>query len=100
AQGLFSRTPDIQIVNDLVTQRPFWIDHEQTTQRDTPVLDEHSIITRHLLRDVSAERELQTFDASLVARGLQPGPMRKRRVGRDANYFGAYAFEIRIAIAE
>ena len=99
-QGFFSRTANVQIVDDLVTQRPFRIDHEQTAQRNAALFDEHAVVARHLFRNVRAEREFQTLDAALVPRGLQPRTMRKRRVGRDANYFGAYAFEIRVAIAE
>src|SRR2546423_8697179 len=69
-QGFFGRSANVQIVNDLITQSPFRIDHEQTAQRDAPFLDEHAIVTRHFFRDVRAERELQTFDAALIARCL------------------------------
>src|ERR1043165_6262992 len=62
AQRLFGRTANIQIVNDFVAQYAFRIDDEQAAQRDALVVDQHTVILRHLLGDVCAEREPETFD--------------------------------------
>ena len=44
SQGLFCRASNVQIVNDLVAQDAFGIDHEQTTQRDAAIFNQHAVI--------------------------------------------------------
>src|SRR6266446_55011 len=49
-QRFFSRTADVQIVNNFVTQNTFRIDYEQPTKCNALIFDQHAIITRYLLR--------------------------------------------------
>src|SRR5918996_1568395 len=44
SQRLFGRTSNVQIVNDLVTQDAFRIDHKESAKRNAAALDEHAVL--------------------------------------------------------
>ncbi len=46
AQGFFRRASDVEIVNHLVAQDAFWINHEETAQCDAFVFDQNTVIAR------------------------------------------------------
>src|SRR5688500_13607400 len=100
AQRLFRRTAHVQIVDHLVTKNAFRIDYEETTQRNAAVLDQHTVIARHLLGRIRRERVFQTFNATFVSRRVQPRALRVNGVGRDADDVGANVQKVLVTIAE
>src|SRR5256885_16916593 len=64
AQRLFSRTTDVQIMNHLVAQHAFGINHEKSAQRNPFVFDEHAVVARHCLGRIRRERIFEIGDAA------------------------------------
>src|SRR5947209_4428908 len=89
AQSLVRRAPDVEVVDDCVAERPLRVNDEEAAQSNALVFDEDAEVARDLLRDVRGERVLQTLDAALVARSLEPSAVRVNRVGRDADHVRA-----------
>src|SRR6185503_14754657 len=86
AQGLFSRAPDVQVVDHFVAQNTFRVYYEQPAKRNAFVFDQDAIVACDLFRRVSGERVTQAFNAAFVARRLKPRAVRKDRIGRDAEH--------------
>ena len=59
SKRFFSRTSDIQIVNDLVTKNAFRIDNEESAKCDTAVFDQHAIVARDILGRIRGQRIFQ-----------------------------------------
>jgi hypothetical protein len=67
-------------VYDFVTKNSLGIDNEESAKRNAAVLDQHAVITRHILGRVSGERINQSFYTTFVACSLDPGAMRKHGI--------------------
>src|SRR3982751_2491156 len=87
-------------MHDFVTKNAFRIDHEETSQCDTTILNKDAVITSNLLGRVRRQRILQTFDSALVTRRINPRAVRVNRVSRNTDHVRADVFEILITIAE
>jgi len=80
---------DGEIVDGDLTESSLGVDKEETTKRNTSILDQDAVVASDLHRLVGDELELEIrSESSLVAVGVGPGKVRVFRVAGDGENLG------------
>src|SRR5262245_12083031 len=77
SQRLFGRTTNVEIVNDFVTEDAFGVDDKETTQGNPAALNQDAVVVGDFLGCVSCQGVLQSLNATLVTRCVEPRTMRE-----------------------
>ena len=100
AKGFINVPSHRQVVDGGVHDHTVGVDDEQTTQGNTLSLVENVVGRRDFLLQVGNEGIVDIAQATLIARGLDPGQVAELAVHGNAENLGVLAGEIRVAVAE
>lgn len=94
------RTTDGQIVDGDLAHDALRVDDEQAAQSDARLGQQHTVVFGNLLGQIGDNREGNVANATLLARCVHPGQVRKVRVHRHAQHLGFESLELVQAFAE
>lgn len=100
AQRFVDRAAHRQIVDRNLTHHSIRIDYEQTTERDSGLLQQHTVIGRNLLGQIGQQRVLELAKTAALSRRVTPGQVRKVRINGHSDDLGVQRVEILDAVTE
>lgn len=89
-----------QIIDRDLPDHTIGIDQEQTTQGDTLLLDQNTVVLGELVVLVCVEWDVDGAETAVAAAGLRPGEERVLGVGGGEDDGGVAGFEVLDAVAE
>lgn len=100
-QGLVDVTADGQVVDGDLAQGTLGVDDEETTEGDTLLLDQHTVVAGDLEVLVGDQGELQVVtETTLLAGTLDPGQVGEVAVGGDTQDGGVELLELGEGVVE
>jgi hypothetical protein len=81
-------------MDNLILEVTIWIDDEKTTQWDTFVFEQYTVIAANIFGDVGAEDVIQFAQSTFIFGGVDPGAVAVYAVGWDCEDFGAGALDV------
>lgn len=100
AQRFVDRAAHGQIVDRNLTHHSVRIDNEQTTERDSGLLQQHTVIGGNFLGQIGQQRVLELAKTAALSWRVAPGQVRKVRIDGHSDDFGVQRVEIFDAITE
>jgi len=82
-QGFVGAAAERQVVDQEMADDALGVDEEQSTERDAGIFEQHAVIAADLLGQVGHERVLESAQAAVDARGLDPGEVGEVAIDRD-----------------
>ena len=92
-EGLINISAKRQVINQFMADKTFFVDQEQTTERDA-VRQQHSVIRGDGFCDIRDKGELHRANTALVHGCVFPGQVSVYGVNRDPKHLAVFGLEI------